>query len=246
MKRGRMVLILLLVMILAALWLVSWATQQRREEQARSEYYTTILAQAPCLENICPGFVGRDRALEYLSHSSIVEGKAQGNAIVNLWFTNHNTVANVGFGGLYFSIDSLGKPKAVRRVYLRLHNLNLETVLDALGEPDRFLFIAGCGMGHRVHAKLFYLNRGVEIVIDYIARRSTSEVLTSKTPIDSIEYFASADFEEHSIESLNWYILDSVAYDLHSSVTAEDFQQQIQSWPGIEAAPTPSADFCPR
>ncbi|NLF79553.1 MAG: hypothetical protein GX573_27995 [Chloroflexi bacterium] len=136
--------------------------------------------------------------------------------------------------------------RITQKVYLRIPDLELETVLKTLGQPDRFLFISGCGMGSRVHAKLFYSDRGVEIIIDYSTRWPTTQVLGNGTPISSIEYFSPTEIDSHVVESIRRDIIDSVAYDLLPSITEDDFLDQIRAWPGMDAELGPTADFCPR
>jgi hypothetical protein len=221
--------------------------QHRQKIEMRDTYYTAILVQAPCIDGVCPGFdQGRVRVLEHLSNSDVIERvSAQGDALIGFAFMNGESESG-GTGGIYFNDDLSGNPQTIRRISFRLYGLNLGTVLNALGEPDKFLFISGCGMGLRVHAKLLYLNRGIEIVVDYVTRRPDIQVLTTTTPVSSIEYFSPTNIQEHIQETLNWYLFDSVAYDLDSSVTINDIILQVQTWPGLKAAPTPYADFCPR
>src|SRR5690606_978321 len=121
-----------------------------------------------------------------------------------------------------------------------------ETVFNVLGEPDEFLFISGCGMGQRVHAELFYLNRGIEVAVEYATRRPSSDTLTCSTPFIAFEHFHSSYFHNHLLTSLEWYVLDSVAYDLSPTIVNDDFIRQLRPWPGLDTSPTPTADFCPR
>lgn len=225
-----------------------WRESQwkKREARARSSYYVNILSQAPCLEKVCPGFAeGRERALKPLSESSILRfASLQGESIVNFVFGSGGTKTGGGGGGIYFTLS--GEHQVVSRISFRLYGLRLTTVLEALGEPDKFLFISGCGMGTQVHAELFYLTKGVEVVINYETRHPTSQELTNDTPISSIEYFIPYNFQQHLRDSLERHIVGSVAYDLPPGVTVENFIEQIAPWPKIRTRPTPSADFCPR
>lgn len=244
MKTRRILVILFVTALLVVL--LGCVIHTRQQKEARSERYATILADAPCLANVCPGFnKGRDQALELLARSDSVVSKAQGETLIHLLFPDGEGGFE-GDGGIYFNVDSRGNPQVIRRISFSFDHLSLRTVFNGLGEPDEFLFVSGCGMGFRVHAKLLYLKRGVEVAVEYETRRPATQVLTPNTPVASIEYFLPANLQEHIRESLDWYVMDSVAYDFHPSITADDILAQIRSWPGLEAAITPSADFCPR
>ena len=187
MNSRKLVTLLSFFVLGLSLWLIARIQQQRQEAEIRTRYYATILGQAPCIENVCPGYsAGRNQALASLSNSSFVEGSEQGDTIIGLFFKS-DSGAMMGSGGIYFAVDSQVGPLAVRRTSFRLHELDLKTVLNILGEPDEFLFISGCGMGLRVHAKLLYLSQGVEVVVDYLTRQPASQVLTGNTPV-WIEY----------------------------------------------------------
>lgn len=233
------------ILLCLAVALVAFAvnTRQQREARVRSELYVATLAQAPCIVNICPGFQGRERAFERLSESDMLEPKVDmGGAQMSFSLVN-NEGRRIGGGALIFTTDA---SETVDKIYLRLPFVTLGTVLNGLGEPDEFLFIAGCGMGQRVHAKLFYLTEGASVHIDYPTRRPTFQVLTDETPISSIEYFSSSDFQDQIVNSLNEDIINSVAYDLHPSVTEEYLLRQIQSWPETDRTVSPTIDLCPR
>lgn len=248
MKDRKGCIISLLVLALVISGGIAIFFQQRQAEQARiATYYTTILAQAPCLENVCPGFDEGYLALDHLSNSDVIKrASIQGAALIGFAFAGGESEKGGGSGGIYFDTDSLDTPKTIRRIRFSLRYLRLGTVLSALGEPDEFLFVSGCGMGFRVHAKLLYLKRGVEVVVEYATRQPDFQVLTDDTLVSAIEYFSPNNFQEHILESLDWYLMDTVAYDLHPSVTGDDLLAQIRTWPGVEGVPTPSADFCPR
>ncbi len=137
--------------------------------------------------------------------------------------------------------------QVVDRVYIRLYDLDLGSVIHTLGEPDEFLFVSGCGeAGGYVHAKLLYPSRGIEVTVDYDTRAPASQVLTAGTGVAAIWYFMPTEFSQHLSASLDLYVTQSVAFALPRSVTQADFVAQIEPWPGLAAAPTPSADFCPR
>lgn len=246
-RKCRILALLALVLIISG-GVTIFFQQQQQVEQARVTYYTNVLAQAPCLENLCPGFnKGRALALEQLSNNDLIKrASVQGESLIGFAFTHGESEKGIGSGGIYFDTDVSGTPRTIRRIHFSLYHLSLGTVLSALGEPDEFLFVSGCGMGFRVHAQLLYLKQGVEVIIEYATRQPNIQVLTDNTWVSSVEYFSPNSFQEHILESLDWYFMNTVAYDLNSSVTVDNVLAQIRPWPGIEALPTPSADFCPR
>jgi hypothetical protein len=248
MTRRRVYIALLIVfLLLSCLSIIVLVIAQRRQEaRTRTEFYVAILEDAPCIGSVCPGFhEGRAQALEYLERMAGVEAKLQGTYLIYLLFSrDENEIP--GYGNIYFDTDPDGAPTKVDRIQIIVEGLTLKSVLDTLGEPDEYLFVAGCGMGTRVHGKLLYLSRGVEIVVEHEARRPNAQQLTGETLVSAAEYFEPQHLREHLSQSLEWYILDTVTYDLDPSVTEDDFVAQIRPWPGLDAQPTPSADFCPR
>lgn len=221
--------------------------QQRQETRVLSAYHAAVLIQAPCIESVCPGFdEGRDPALERLAASQIVQGKEQGTHLIGLLFID-NEEEIVGDGVIDFIINDQGVPTTVHHISFGFDDLKLDLVLDTYGEPDQFLFISGCGMGLRVYAELYYPEQGIKVMIDYPTRRPNSQVLTGNTPVQAVIYLQPGNFQEQIEASIEGLVGPyNVAYDFHPSVTANDILVQIRPWPGIEAAPTPSADFCPR
>src|SRR5690554_1141361 len=99
----------LLVLALVVSGAIIILVQQRRQEaQALSTYHAAILMQAPCLENVCPGYdKGRTSALERLASSEIVQGKEQGTHLIGLLFINSEEEI-VGDGVIDFIIDDHG------------------------------------------------------------------------------------------------------------------------------------------
>lgn len=220
--------------------------QRHQEAQTLSAYHASILAQVPCIESVCPGFdEGRDRALEHLATSQIVQGKEQGTHLIGLSFID-NEKKLVGDGVIEFIINDQGVPTTVHQIPFRLHDLKLDVVLSTFGEPDQFLFISGCGMGLRVYAELYYPEQGITVMIEYPTRRPDSQVLAENTPVWAIIYLQPDNLQGYIEESSEGLVGYNVAYDFHSFVTAADIIAQIRPWPGIEVAPRPSADFCPR
>ena len=242
-----MLAVLLVITCLAVVVLA--LVQRQREARALAEYYQAILEDAPCISSVCPGFDGgRAQALELLEQDHRVSARLQGTYIISFDLVG-NQGEIINGGGLFFDTDADGVPTKVNRILFSLYwveGLTLESVFKVLGEPDEYLFVSGCGMGTRVHAKLLYLQRGVDIGVEYAARRPSRQVLKGETPVRGIEYFEPENLRGHLSESLAWYILGTIAYDLDPSVTEDDFVSQIRPWPGLDARPTPSADFCPR
>lgn len=241
--RKSLFFVILALVTLFMLWLLS---DQRQKAGARSEYYTNVLTQAPCVASICPGYIGRQQAKENLSNTiGLKRVVDNGGAPVSFTFTSHEVPVRGG-GALIFTIDSHDNFDIVDWIYLRIPGLSLDTAFGALGEPDQFLFLSGCGFGGRVHSRLLYPSRGVEIVIDYATKSPTSQGLGKNTPISSINYFSPAKTMEHLLQSLRQDIIDSAAFDLLPSVTEADLIDEIRPWPGLDASPTPTADYCPR
>jgi hypothetical protein len=234
----------LTLLIAGGIMILVW--QQRRAEQALIAYHTAVLAQAPCIENVCPGMhEGRAHTLERLSQSELVRGQEQGTHLIGLLFLNGEEI--VGSGGIDFTLDYHDAPAIIEDIAFSLDNLKLESILNTIGEPDQFLFISGCGMGLRVHGRLFYLNQGIEVNIDYVTRRPSSQTLTGDTPVNYVLYTQSDNFGDRIFESLQGFVGPrNVAYDFHRSITVNDLLAQIRPWAKGAAAPTPSADFCPR
>lgn len=241
--RKSLFFVFLVLVTLVMLWLRS---DERQKASARSEYYANVLSQAPCVATICPGFTGRQQATESLSNTSGLEQIVDnGGAPVSFSFTNKEVPVRGG-GALIFSTDSHDDFEIVERIYLRMPGLDLETAFAALGEPDQFIFFSGCGFGPRVHARLLYRSRGVDIVIDYGTRWPASQKLGNNTPLSSITYFSPAKSTDYLLQSIRDDILDSAAFDLPPSMTESDLIDEIRPWPGLDASPTPAADYCPR
>jgi hypothetical protein len=237
-------LVLTLVVSAGTLFLLQ---QQRKTAQARVTYYTTVLAQAPCIETVCPG-LGESPAqvLERLAYSQLVQSRAVSVPHRLGLFFNHGK-ENVGDGVISFITDVQDTLRMVSDISFHLDDLKLGTVLDTIGDPDQFLFVSGCGMGLRVYAELYYFEKGVKVRIDYSTRRPNTQVLTESTAVWSILYLQPDDFPNHVVESVQSLVGPyNVAYDFHPSVTTDDILAQIRPWPGKEAKPTPSANFCPR
>lgn len=246
MHRRSCILSLLALALVVLGGVAIWIQQQRQETQTLALFHSSVLTQAPCIENVCPGFdEGRALALEHLAHSEFVQGHEQQPNRIGLSFTQAGK--EVGDGVIDFIAEGQSTPTLVRYISFRLFDLELETVLNALGEPDQFLFISGCGMGLRVYARLYYFEEGIIVNIDYTTRRPDSQVLEGATPVDAISYVPPGDIQNHIVESVEGLIGPyNVAYDFHPSVATDDILAQIRPWPGISARPTPSADFCPR
>lgn len=246
MRRRNTCLLMMLIVALASGAVFGVALVRRwRSERERMTVYEAVLRHAPCVETVCPGFdQGREQAVQVLGRSGYVRANVQGTSDIGLDIVDGQG-NSIGSGIIRFTVDDPSS-SAIRYINFGLFGLRLGSTFSILGEPDTFLFVSGCGMGRRVHADLYYQSRGVRIIIEYETWRPASQVLTARTPVRAIEYFQPAQYDEHVSSALKRSLLDSVAYDLDSSVTATDFIAQFRPWPGLAASPTPSADFCPR
>lgn len=220
-----------------------------REQAVRREYYASILEQAPCLEDICPGFAGgRESALELLSQSDQVEAaRPRGTDAITFGLIDAAEV-RVGSGKVTFATNEAGEPTVVRRISFGFDHLTLDSVFSVLGEPDEYLFISGCGVGRRVFSNLYYAKEGVVVEIDYGTWTPGRQMLEDTTPIYVIAYFRPDDFQVKIEEWLQGLLEVGSVYDFHPSVTRDDLIAEIRPWPesGLAAGLTPTADFCPR
>jgi hypothetical protein len=242
---------LTIVLVVLTLSLI-YNLQQRWQTQLRSEYYKTILMQAPCISGVCPGFEGRDKVLDLLTNNEALEQIWQsplydsgGSASIGFSFANNSTNLRGG-GHVLFTTNSHNQYEVVEKISLTPDYLALATVINALGEPDEVFFVAGCGgKGRRVHAKLFYRSLGVELNIQYATRRAFSQTITGDTRVAWIQYFSPENYQEHIIESLNFSIVDNTtAYTLPPSITIDALLQEIKPWTGFGV--TPSVNLCTR
>lgn len=252
-KRKTLVSLILATVFIALLLCTASAaaiivSKLREQDAARREYYTSILEQAPCLQSICPGFEGgRESALEILSQSGQVRAIPRGVYYISLDFIDANA-EEVDSAVITFAVNEAGELTVVRSVSFGLHQLTLDSVLMVLGEPDKYLFISGCGKGTRVLAELYYVEEGVIVEIEYQTWTPGRQMLEGTTPIYVITYFQPADFQAEIEESLQDRLDEQVVYNFHPSVTRDDLVAQIRPWPelGLSAGLTPTVDFCPR
>jgi hypothetical protein len=222
-------------------WLIARATTAN----AQLALYRMILQQAPCLEGICPGDDrGREVALQRLGHSHYMNGSVQGSRAIVLRFIDQSGELT-GIGSMFFSDPLASEVGIVDRIEFGLDELTLGMALHELGEPDEFLFVTGCGQGLRVHAQLLYRARGVVVIIEHEVWSTVAQKLTADTAVEAIEYFRPDAVDSHLSLVLELYITDSVAYALIPTVTQADFIAHFRPWPGLDAFPSPSVDFCP-
>jgi hypothetical protein len=220
--------------------------RQRRQAQLRSDYYQTILVQAPCIAGICPGMAGRNAAYELLAADAMV-GRIYNSDEVSMGFRfASSSVDPRSVGHVFFARNSPGHYQIVEKISLTLLGLNLATVTEALGEPDEFLFIAGCGgKGYRSHARLFYTHRGVDVEVQFAGRTAGSKILTENTYVSRIQYFSPDQYQEHVVSALNFALFDNpIAYTLPPSLTVQELSMQIRPWVGFGAQPT--VNYCMR
>ena len=76
-------------------------------------------------------------------------------------------------------------------------------------------------------------------------RQPTQEHLDANKEV-VVAYTTPQHYEEYLRQILDTSILNSVIFDLEPQVNADLLLSQIQPWPGLDAAPTPSINLCPR
>lgn len=245
--------ILVVGIFVASVSLLAWYLRSQTKDEKALAFKMTLLEQAPCLAGVCPGSnYNREQVVDILSQGHLVRRSIeQGESLVGLSLSadiSGRAKGSGGNGGIYFNIDEGGEPRGVRRISLRVFDLELGTIIEALGEPDALLFVSGCGIdGNYIHASLLYMDRGVQVAVGQPVLWPGRTTISDNTPVESIEFYAPEAFDDHMMEALDWYIVDNIAINfLDSSVTKEDFMQQIHPWPGLDSRPTPTADFCPR
>ncbi len=201
----------------------------------------SVLAQAPCVANVCIGMTGRDVVFEKLSQSGLLYG------------INDNGGMPIGFsireGGSGWVLFANNGWQIVSGLELRIEGVSLKSVLDAFGEPDEMFLMYGCGRGKHIHARLFYPDRGVEVEIQRQATRQERQdrgaqiALEERSPVWSVHYFDSTKYDERLLglrESLRW----SGYFVFADTVSDETLVSAIQPWPGLGVSVV-AVDLCP-
>ncbi|MFO7661183.1 MAG: hypothetical protein R6X18_01180 [Chloroflexota bacterium] len=158
-----------------------------------------------------------------------------------------DTFGNDPFGGgaLVFKPDARGEFEILESVFINMPGLTLTTAIEALGKPDSYFLVAGCGMGYQVYGLILYPNRGVILSIAYGKRQPEIDQLDPDMLV-SPEYTSLQGFDAAVLQTLTNNVLESVAFDLSPHVDAEFLLSQIQSWPGNDNLPKPTIDLCQR
>lgn len=220
------------------------------DNSPREAYYRLILADAPCLEDVCPGKDGRGTNSERLQRSTLVDAVYDnGGSSVNFTLINPDpkVMGNEPMGGgvLQFGPDVYGKFEIFESLYFNLSGLTLATAIDALGEPEGYLFISGCGMGYSVFGLALYPSRGIYLLSSSETRSPEQELLDAEKKV-AVLFTTQQRYEETLLQLLDTAVLESIVFDLEPQVNADLLLSQIQPWPGLDAAPTPSIDLCSR
>lgn len=220
------------------------------DNSAREEYYRLILADAPCLDNICPGEDGREINSERLQRTRLVDAVYDnGGQPVNFTLINPDPEVMgdepMGGGVLQFGPDIHGKFEIFESLYINLPGLTLATAVDALGEPEEYLFVSGCGMGYTVFGLALYPSRGIYLISSSATRSPEQERLDAKKRV-TVLFTTHQRYEKILLQLLDTAVLESVVFDLEPQVNADLLLSQIQPWPGLDAAPTPSINLCAR
>jgi len=191
-----------------------------------------VLAQAPCVADVCIGMTGRDVVFEKLSQSGLLYGVNDSGGMP-IGFHIHEG----GSGWVLFADNGW---KVVSGLELRIKGVALKTVLNVFGEPDEMFLMLGCGRaGEHIHARLFYRDKGIEVILQYPATsqirrdRGAQIVLDDHTPVLSVQYFGPAQYDEWLLdvrESIRWSGYFSL---LDPSVSAETIVDKLQPWPGL-------------
>lgn len=237
-KLGRITTALIVVLLLAAIsLLIQWQRGIRTESQIE------LLAQAPCIENVCPGLVqDRSDVLEELDHSKVMKARLTGPDDITLLFDQ--SISRHGSGDISFQSSENGESR-VSEIGLGIEGLRLDTVLRSIGDPDDFLYISGCGMGSRVFLELYYWDKGIVVNAEFQADDSMTHGLSADTPV-SVIYYLHPDKVKETIEETAELLTSGVLFFNAKDSRKEDIIGQIQPWQGLETKPTPTADFCPK
>jgi hypothetical protein len=211
--------------------------------QPTFENLPAVLAQAPCVANVCIGAVGREGVKEALARDELLYN-IRDNGGAPVWFS----IEQGGVGGVIFSRDEFGAYKLVERIELHVVGMPLGKVFDTLGEPDELFLMFGCGRGYHVHGKLFYRDKGIEAQVQFPVKmddRAEPVILDDKTPMVWMWYFDPARYDEWLMNIHDDLRIRSGYFDIAPVVTAESLVASVQPWQGI-GAPVEPLDLCPR
>lgn len=214
----------------------TWDISQRAELSQE-----IILAEAPCLFSICPGST-RATVIEELSQSELLYGIDYGDTYTTVSFS----IKEGGYG----YIDFRNEHDVADHIALSLPNITLGAVLEILGEPDEIFLMYGCGRGAHIHARLFYREKGAEILLQYSATRQESRnrgasiTLNDSIPTSTIWYFDPEKYNGWLKYTLS-RIRRSGYFDMPVNVDETIMLAAVQPWPGL-GGPIEAIDLCPR
>lgn len=204
--------------------------------QPSFENVPAVMAQAPCITNVCIGTVGREDIFEELLQSEL---------LLNIRSSASNVIAfGIKEGG---TGDIIFKGDEVERIRLRVVGVPLSMVLDALGQPDELFLMFGCGRGSHVHGKLFYQDKGIEVQVQFpvdLDERAMGIALTDRSSMAWVWYFDPVKYDEWLLGIREDLGGGNGYFDLAPSVTAEMLAAAVQPWPGLNT-PIQTLDLCP-
>lgn len=213
-------------------------------------HYRLILSEAPCLDAICPGMVGRDLLTEQLWRSPLIEAVYDnGGSPVNFTLRNPNPEAkaadSLGGGALRFASDSQGKFETLESVFINMPGLTLATVIEVLGIPEEYFLVSGCGMGNQTFGLILYPSLGVYTVLSFETRQPNLDSLYPTTLVTPI-YTTVQGFEASLIQNITTNVLESVAFDLVPQIDVTYLRSEIRPWPTDGSYPSPTINLCSR
>jgi hypothetical protein len=204
------------------------------------ENVPAVLAQAPCVADVCIGMRGRDVVVKKLSQSDLLHN-VDDDGSMPISFS----IREGGYGMVLFAE---GGWKTVSGLELYIEGVTLKTVLDIFGEPDEMFLMFGCGHGDHIHARLFYPDPGIEVRIQYPTTRQEQRergaqvALDEDSPVQSVHYFDPAEYNERLLgtrESLR----RSGYFYVPPTVSDTTLINAIRPWPGL-GVPVEAFDLC--
>jgi hypothetical protein len=205
------------------------------------ENVPAVIAQPPCVANVCIGDAGRQQVVEKLSRHELIHDIREDGGPV--WFR----IEGGGSGMIRFGRDRLGSIQVVEEIGLSVIGMPLGNALDTLGEPDELFLMFGCGRGAHIYGKLYYRNQGIVVTVRFPAKmneRATPVALTDSASLSAIGYFEPVKYDEWLLDILE-AIGRSGYFDVPRDVTPEMLAAAVQPWPGL-GVPIEALDVCPR
>lgn len=202
------------------------------------ENVTSLLVDAPCLADVCPGMSDIDQALETLSQHSLLTSIHYSESM-----QVSTGVFEVNEGGLVFVRFRQGELQTIN-IDLAGRSFPLEDVLEVLGKPSHSLLVyEDCGHGAFISASIFF-REGIQVDIWHEASRQEKAkarlhepMLLSGLPIAGLIYFEADSYDE-------WLANVHDQHDLYAEVISpEALRNAIQPWPGIDP-PQTALELC--